>query len=78
MESIRVLYKVQAAVDDTGLIRNYEFTHPYGAPAEEAFHALDSIRSQIEMRVAEIQNSQLQSQGQVPEIKDVEGLTHGN
>ena len=84
MESIRVLYKVQTSIEASGLIRDYEFTHPYGAPAEEAFHALETIRSQIEMRVAEIHNSQLAAQVQQPAIveptteESTQGVSNGN
>lgn len=81
-ESIRVHYTVQVP-NDNGY-REYIFNHPYGAPADEAFFALEAIRSQIERRVTEIQNAQLAAQGQAPVIElpaaeeSTEGLTHGN
>jgi len=67
IESVKVHYVV-STTNDAGAVRDYGFSHPYGAPAEEAFAALEAIRSQIEMRVAEIHNAQLAAQGQQPTL----------
>jgi len=76
IESVKVHYVV-STTNDAGAVRDYGFSHPYGAPAEEAFAALEAIRSQIEMRVAEIHNAQLAAQAARRQARAA-GALHGH
>jgi hypothetical protein len=71
-QSIVIKYEVQR-IDADGTVRKYEFLHPYGAPANEAFEVLKEIHEYIHIRVTELIN--LQNSNPVVEAEQV---THGN
>jgi len=72
-ESIKVHYEVEKT-SDVGT-RKYVFTHPYAAPADEAFAALEEVKQYLLVRVSEIQNLQA---GQTPEIEPQVQQPEGN
>ena len=74
-QAVVIRYEVQKT-DDQGIARSYEFLHPYGAPAGEAFAVLSEIYQYLQMRCEELTHAQAAAEGKVPEQKTE--VTDGN
>lgn len=44
--------------DEKGIVRNYVFIVPYGAPSDQALSVLEEIKTFLETREAELRNAQ--------------------